>query len=29
MRAFYLTSVEAASGKSVVAIGLMETLTRG
>ena len=28
MRAFYLTSVEAASGKSVVAIGLMETLTR-
>jgi phosphate acetyltransferase len=28
VRAFYLTSVEAASGKSVVAIGLMETLTR-
>ncbi len=28
MRALYLTSVEAASGKSVVALGLMETLTR-
>ncbi len=28
MRALYLTSVEASSGKSVVALGLMETLTR-
>ncbi|MGV1004741.1 MAG: phosphate acetyltransferase [Candidatus Nanopelagicales bacterium] len=28
MRSFYLTSVEASSGKSVVALGLMETLTR-
>lgn len=28
VRALYLTSVEAYSGKSVVAIGLMETLTR-
>ena len=28
MRALYVTSVEADSGKSVVAIGLMETLTR-
>jgi phosphate acetyltransferase len=28
VRALYLTSVEAASGKSVVALGLMETLTR-
>jgi phosphate acetyltransferase len=28
VRALYLTSVEASSGKSVVAIGLMETLTR-
>ncbi len=28
VRALYLTSVEAESGKSVVALGLMETLTR-
>jgi len=28
VRALYLTSVEEASGKSVVALGLMETLTR-
>ncbi|MGB8019988.1 MAG: phosphate acetyltransferase [Candidatus Nanopelagicales bacterium] len=28
MHALYLTSVEASSGKSVVAIGVMETLTR-
>jgi len=28
VRALYLTSVEASSGKSVVALGLMETLTR-
>ncbi len=28
MRALYLTSVEAASGKSVIALGLLETLTR-
>jgi phosphate acetyltransferase len=28
VRALYLTSVEAASGKSVIALGLMETLTR-
>ncbi|MCU0262370.1 MAG: phosphate acetyltransferase [Candidatus Nanopelagicales bacterium] len=28
MRALYLTSVEASSGKSVAALGLMETLTR-
>ncbi|MGB7980275.1 MAG: phosphate acetyltransferase [Candidatus Nanopelagicales bacterium] len=28
MRALYLTSVEASSGKSVIALGLMETLTR-
>ena len=28
MRSLYLTSVESSSGKSVVALGLMETLTR-
>jgi phosphate acetyltransferase len=28
VRALYLTSVEAASGKSVIALGLLETLTR-